>query len=142
MAQEKTPVTRERFTIRERYVLLDQLYASSIMLRSNLVFNSPHLDPYVEILAVATVLVASGDDLTSPEKKHLRKMAALEARRLPPLTKTAGDAKFWEELKAHVGQGWEKAQSFSEDLNDVPKSWQKARDDLFLLNRALREKAR
>jgi len=138
---EKSPAKRERFTYEERWVLLDELLAHGKWLRSNLVFNSPHLDPYAELLAITTILMASGGDLAPQEKNYLRKMAALEARRLTPPTKTAGDARFWETAQVLVGSAWEKAQSFAEDLSDVPKSWiwQRTRDDLFLFSSELRK---
>lgn len=105
--------------------------------RQELVFNRPDLVPYAELLSIAVELETS-DDLGPSEHRHLRKMVSLEARRRPRLTKTPGDQRFWETIEVLAAAEWVKAHAFTEDLSDVPKSWQPARDDLLLISQNLK----
>ncbi|MBA3757367.1 hypothetical protein H0X09_00655 [Candidatus Saccharibacteria bacterium] len=124
-----------------RQQLLSSLTGRATELRQNLVFNRPDLIPYAGILSLATEL-SSFDDIGPAEHRHLRRMASLEARRLPRTSKNAGDTRFWETVQASAGTEWTKAQAFAKDLNDIPKSWHPARDDLLLLGQYLDSKAK
>lgn len=136
---EKAPSAVEQSPRRfNRGELLDTLTERAQQLQRELVFNSPHLVEYAGILSI-TAELAAGDDLGPAERRHLRKMAALEARRHPLITKTPGDYKFWETVEVLTGAEWKKAQTFAEDLSDVPKSWQIPKDSLLMLNQNLTE---
>ncbi len=126
---------REVFTFRERSQLLDEMYDRSKWLMGNLAFNRPDLEPYAELISVVGILE---EELRLRAASHLRQIAALAARTLPEPTATPGDMQFWEKAQKMVGPSWEKAQSFAEDLSDVPRSWQRAREDFMVLRSELR----
>lgn len=129
-SQEQNP---RRFN---RKQLLSTLTDRAESYRQQVVFNRPDLVASAELVSIATELTAF-DDLSPAEQRHLRKMASLRARQQPRVTKTPGDQQFWEILKELVGREWGKAQTFADDLSDLPKSWQSAQHDLLLLSQKI-----
>jgi hypothetical protein len=140
MAPEKTPKLRERpLGKKAREELLFGLPEHAQKLRSELNYNRPDLVPYSELITIMHVLTIRAESLKPPTEIHLKKMASLARRVGPKITKRPGDYKFWELLETSTEIQWTKVQSFSEDLSDMPKSWQGALDDLRQLEQSVTE---
>lgn len=131
---EKIRATQEQQPRRfKRQSLLTTLTDRAGKFRQEVVFNRPDLVSHAELLALATELSAF-DNLSPAEQRHLRKMVSLKARQQPQVKLLPGDQQFWETLEGLAGNEWQKAQSFADDLSDLPKSWQAARQDIVLLS--------